>query len=93
MKSRKYLDGARGQACVICEKDDGTVVACHLPSWGIGIGTGMGQKAPDWLVADCCSACHHKLDHGEWRRDYQVRMRALCLTMKRRIEQGLLSVA
>jgi len=89
-KSRKYLNGARDQACVLCGREDGTIVACHLPSWRIGFGAGTGQKAPDWLTADCCRICHSRLDQGDWRQDYEVRMKALCLTLERRFEQGLL---
>lgn len=68
-------------------------VPCHLPHNGIGYPAGSGQKTHDWLVCDCCLHCHHELDHGIWRNDHQIRMRAHCRTIERRIDEGILQVA
>lgn len=81
--SKRYLHYAEGWPCVLCGASDGTVVACHLPHTGYGMGAGMGQKVHDWLTAHCCMDCHRELDSGEYRNDYQMRMRALCLTLER----------
>jgi hypothetical protein len=58
----------------------------------IGFPGGVARKCPDWLLADLCLDCHQKMDHGEWRNDHQIRMKALAKTIERRIHQGLLVV-
>lgn len=65
---------------------------CHLPHSAIGFPAGTGQKTMDWLTGDCCMECHHKLDHAEWRNDHQMRMKALALTIQRRLDEGLLVI-
>jgi hypothetical protein len=65
IRSRKYLDGARGEPCKlrfwgICNNDPETTVACHIHDQSFG----MGRKAHDVSIIDGCSACHMYLDHG-----------------------------
>ena len=63
IRSRKYLDAAKDQACVCCGRRDGTVVACHyqgLRAQALGKGTGI--KPHDIAVAWLCSTCHAKFD-------------------------------
>lgn len=57
-KIRKY---ARGQECQIrleqiCNRNDETVVLCHLS------GGGMGAKVDDIHGAYGCSSCHDEVD-------------------------------
>lgn len=58
---------------------------------------GMARKSPDWWGADCCSTCHDIID-GRRRADippdeiYRAHIRGVFRTIKRRIEQELISV-
>lgn len=90
-KSRKLLDAARGQSCVLCGQIE-TVVPAHLPGSFYRMPAGTGQKTHDWLVAHLCHDCHTLMD-TDWRKDAQVRMMALCLTLDRLFEDGVLEVA
>lgn len=66
IRSRKYLDGAKGQPCQFrgptCNSDPETTVFAHLN--GAAFGKGMGQKAHDIAGLDACFACHAYIDHG-----------------------------
>lgn len=59
-RSRKLLDLARDQACVMCGRNDGSTVAAHRNH-----GKGMAMKAPDYAVAWLCHGCHAELDQGK----------------------------
>jgi hypothetical protein len=53
---------ARGRQCEVripevCNRDNDTVVLCHLP------GGGIGSKRHDIHAALACSACHDAVDH------------------------------
>jgi hypothetical protein len=63
IRDRKLLDLARGQACVNCGTDDGTVVAAH--GNGAKFGKGVAQKASDIFHAHLCFRCHGWLDQGQ----------------------------
>lgn len=100
-QSKRLRDAAKGQACVLCEHwysrhrrvgPDETVVACHLPGSEYGMAAGMGQKTHDWLAAHLCDD-HHRMMDGKWRRAVPTRMLALCLTLDRLFEQGVIVVA
>ena len=67
-------------------------MCCHLPGAEIGFQAPRGSKVPDWLTADCCKTCHDRLDLGDWQNDYEMRMRALCLTIQRRFDTGVLLI-
>ena len=65
IRSRKYLNAARGQECQvripgICNGDSNTVIAAH--SNKARHGKGMGLKSKDSYVAFCCSSCHDAID-------------------------------
>lgn len=66
IRSRKYLDGSRGQPCTlqitgVCTGDVETTVAAHIRDETFG----GGQKADDISIADACFACHRVFDgHG-----------------------------
>jgi hypothetical protein len=66
IRSRKYLNAAKGQACVNCGVRDGTVVAAHYTGLRqIALGKGKGHKCHDIAVADLCSKCHTAFDKLE----------------------------
>jgi ribosomal protein L31 len=99
LRSRKYLDGARGETCKlripgVCNNDSETVVACHIRDRH----TGRSIKASDISIVDACSACHDAfdgrsrallgLDRGvDW---YFYALRGLQETLENRIARGIL---
>ena len=91
--SRKLLDAAENQLCVICERPmkTETVVPAHLPGSFYGMPAGTRQKTHDWLVAHLCDHCHNNMD-TIWRKDAQMRMMALCKTLERLFERGVIIV-
>lgn len=91
-RSPELRQAGHAKSCVLCESERASM-PCHLPHAAIGCPAGTGEKTHDWLVGDCCGACHYKLDHGEWRNDFQMRMKALALTIQRRLDEGVLIVA
>lgn len=60
MRSKAIRESARGQECVLCGAQDGTVVWAHLN--GIFAGKGFGIKAHDGLGAHLCYRCHTHYD-------------------------------
>lgn len=98
IRSRKLLDGARGQPCDlnfagICNYDPATTVACHVHDESFG----GGRKADDTSTIHGCSACHAFLDHGwvgkvEWSVVQFHIIRGLQRTLRNRIERGLVVV-
>lgn len=95
IRSRKYLDGSRGQPCTlqitgVCTGDVETTVAAHVRDET----TGGGQKADDISVADACWACHRVFDgHGhapltteEW---LFYALRGLQRTLRNRVLRGI----
>ena len=78
---------------MLCRRDDRrkTVVTSHLPGAFYGMQAGTGQKTHDWLAAHLCHGCHLFMD-GEGRMDAQLRMKALCLTLQRLFDQGIITV-
>jgi len=92
-RSRKLLDLARGQSCVMCGASDGTIVAAH--SNLIEHGKGMGTKAHDGMTAWLCHRCHAEYDQGngmskEERK--QFIMTAICRTYQQLWNQELIGV-
>jgi hypothetical protein len=59
----RYTKAARGQSCVHCGRDDGTVVAAHINGpMSSSLGRGMGQKPDDIFCAHLCHRCHDAFD-------------------------------
>ena len=63
LRSRAYLDGARGERCKlrisgVCTGDVETTVPCHVHDAHFG----LAVKASDLSVIDGCFACHAKFD-------------------------------
>lgn len=90
-RSRKLLDAARDQPCVFCGSTETTIPA-HLPGSFYRMPAGTGQKTHDWLVAHLCHEHHEQMD-SEWRKDGRIRMMALCLTLERLFDDGVLVAA
>lgn len=93
-RNRKLLDLARDRACVMCNAQDGTIVAAH--SNLMEHGKGMGAKAHDGMMAWLCNCCHSELDQGtrlskSERREYILT--AICRTYKEMWDQQLIEVA
>lgn len=76
VRSRKLLDAVRYMPCALrvssffpghrCSRQD-TVVPCHIPT----IGKGMGTKVSDLFVAAGCMHCHDIIDgRDRARRDF-----------------------
>jgi len=92
-RSRKFLDLARGQACVMCGSDDGTVVSAH--SNLLEHGKGRSQKAEDSMVAWLCYRCHTEYDQGSTMDRAQKRdfiLTAICRTHQKMWRLGLVGV-
>lgn len=98
IRSRKYLDGSRGQPCTlqitgVCTGDAETVVAAHIRDEG----TGGGKKADDISIADACWACHRIFDghghapltHLEW---LEYALRGLQRTLRNRVLRKVIIV-
>lgn len=99
IRSRRYLDGSRGQPCSfampgICNGDADTVVFAHLN--GAEFGKGMGQKADDIAGLDACQSCHAYIDIGHGTRpamsdgEFWRRLaRGVVATIANRVERGI----
>jgi len=92
-RSRKLLDLARGQSCVMCGADDETIVAAHSNLQEHG--KGMGHKAHDAMHAWLCHGCHAELDQGHFlskseKREYMLT--AICRTVMKMWDQDLIGV-
>lgn len=57
-KVDKLRTAARDYPCVLCGKA-GKTVAAHCNAVEV---KGLGKKAPPWLVAYLCQACHDEVD-------------------------------
>lgn len=88
-RSVKLRTAARDRSCVLCQAKDGTIVPAHLPGAFYGM-PGGSIKVHDWLMAHLCFECHENMD-TIWRKDAQVRLRALCLTLERLFNEGIVS--
>ena len=100
IRSKKYTDGAKGQSCVRCGAEDGTVISAHYQGfrsqpWG----KGKGVKPHDLFVADLCAECHDLFDNDKvsfvkdpWQRKIdhsESFMYFVLMTQLRRHEQGI----
>jgi hypothetical protein len=75
----------------MCTALDDTTVPAHLPGAFYRMPAGIGGKTHDWLVGHLCVDCHRNMD-TVWRKDAQMRMIALCCTLERLFEDGVLVV-
>ena len=92
-RNPRLLALARGQACVMCGSQDGTVVCAHSNLQEHG--KGMGHKAHDGMTAWLCSGCHYQLDQGPLMSRADRRLfvlEAICKTYQQLWNQGLIEV-
>ena len=105
IRSKKYLRGAKDQACVKCGCNDGTIVGAHYSGLRCHTyGKGTGIKVHDVLIADLCMECHNYFDSPDLglRHDTQANrnwkkterseefLHYVALTIVRRCRQGIL---
>lgn len=92
IRSKKMLDAARGESCVRCDANDGTVVAAHYSGiYATRFGRGRGIKPHDFCVADLCSRCHGYFDsyeNGNTDERAAEFMTYVLLTIHRRVING-----
>lgn len=90
-RSKKLLDSAEGQACVICDSI-GTTVAAHANSVALGKGTGI--KCPDFYTCHVCER-HHAMIDGRikvelpYRDAFDLWTWAFIKTVARWFDQGI----
>lgn len=99
IRSRKYLDGSRGQPCTlqitgVCNGNAETTVAAHIRDETFG----GAQKADDISIADACADCHRVFDghtHAPLtREEWQFyALRGLQRTLRNRVERGIAVIA
>ena len=106
VKIKNKPDGAKGQSCINCGVNDGTVVSAHYTGMrGYSFGKGVATKASDLCVADLCMKCHAAFDQytmvtdSTSSSDFQKKidlseqfMFAILNTLHRRIEDKIISV-
>lgn len=96
VRSKRLRDAARGQPCIRCGVDDGTVVLAHYTGFRQHeYGKGRGIKCDDHMAADLCMACHQHLDNPAQRKSIEASEEFLHLiarTWRRRIAEGLISI-
>jgi hypothetical protein len=95
---KKYYQGAKGEQCTmqivgVCNFNSDTVVFCHFPEETNGI----GKKSHFISGGDCCSDCHNAIDgrvrSQEFRDNFEWYLRrSQTRTIKRRLEQGILTL-
>jgi hypothetical protein len=76
----KLRSEAQGRNCEIrvpghCLPGNETVVGCHVRMIGV---SGIGMKAPDFLIAYGCFACHQIVD-GQRKSEFTAEQRRLML--------------
>jgi hypothetical protein len=88
IRSKAIRNAAKGEACTVCGRNDGTTVFCHLnEGWA---GKGMGQKADDIAGFFGCHECHRKYD--SMGGTGITELRAMYRTWRRLIELGIIEV-
>lgn len=92
-RSARILMLAKGQPCVMCGADDGTVVSAHSNLHEHG--KSMASKADDSMIAWLCYRCHAEYDQGksmskDERRDFILT--AICRTHMKMFKHGMLVI-
>lgn len=94
-RSKKLLGAAKGQACVRCGADDGTVVAAHYTGYRrLSLGGGFGIKVADCVHAALCMRCHQFMDQTSRDKSRQIEhseefLHLCALTMIRLFDQEI----
>lgn len=100
IRSKKLTNAAKGKSCTlripgICNGNNETVVACHLPG-----NKGTATKNHDLFTIDCCNDCHDWMDgrnHTEpWKSQginkHEEMLRAFQETLLRRVNENLIEI-
>ena len=101
--SNPTRNAAKGQPCVRCLRNDGTVVAAHYQGFrSHRLGKGQRIKPHDLFVADLCAKCHAFFDgYGNrkrllsWVDKLELSEEFLfyvALTQLRRVQQGIITI-
>ncbi len=62
-EAKVMLASARGQACICCGVQDGTIVAAHYQGFrSSSLGKGIGIKPHNLFIAHLCRRCHEEQD-------------------------------
>jgi len=92
-RNTKLLEAVREAPCMICARQDGTVVAAHSNQQRDGKGRGI--KAHDYRIAALCFKCHHEIDQGH-QMSREERLNAWEEAHRRTVgwlfDQGIISV-
>ena len=90
-RNKNITQAADGEDCMICGKNDGTTVFCHLNESFAG--KGMRQKADDCAGFFGCQKCHRDYDEGVPHpmaiEDWEI-LRGYYRTIRRLIDKGVL---
>ena len=62
-RNKKLLNLAKDAPCMLCNSNDGTVVAAHSNQLRDGKGTGI--KSQDYRISFLCAAHHFMIDNGK----------------------------
>jgi len=92
IRSPAITQAAKGEACAICDRKDGSTVFCHLNESYAG--KSMGRKASDIAGFFGCSDCHYRYDHPTQDRrhlNWEI-TRAMYRTWVRLIEKGVIQI-
>jgi hypothetical protein len=97
-RCHKLREAAKGRACVLCGKNDGTVIGAHYTGVRRGAyGGGLGIKVHDFLIAHLCADCHRELDtlsrskDDRWEHSEQFH-HLIALTLARLFNDGTIRV-
>lgn len=95
---QKLRDAARGESCIRCGRNDGTVVGAHYTgARRLSYGGGLGKKVHDLVMAHLCSTCHAWMDCASREKDKQWEhseefLHCCMLTILRLMARGVLTV-
>jgi formate-dependent nitrite reductase cytochrome c552 subunit len=95
---KKLRQAAKGQSCVACSAQDGTVVLAHYTGVRrLAFGGGFGRKVHDIVAAHLCARCHRLMDTQNrdkakrWEHS-EAFLNYCMLTIIRLWEQGVIGV-
>lgn len=96
VRSARLRKSAKGQPCVRCGADDGTVVLAHYTGLRQHqYGKGRGIKCSDHMGAHLCHSCHLHFDQPELRKSVEASeefLHCIALTWGRWLGAGLLDI-
>lgn len=93
------MASARGKDCTVripsvCNRDAETTVGAHVNDLKFR----QGHKAPNYLVARCCSSCHAVVDAERDTADFsyqtikQMHYEGVLLSLMDYVEEGLMEI-